>query len=107
MRVPKDTDVSEMNRSELVSEYAEVGDELYFNTPTETEHENLLNRRVELWNELKSRVDVNLPDCPECGNDSWMQTPGDPKECSNCQYKPTDTDLVEQIDDAWNTILTE
>lgn len=107
MRVPQDTAVSEMTRSELAAEYSEVGDELYFNTPTETEREALHDRRMELWNELKSRVDVDLPECPECGDNSWSQTPGDPKECTGCGYKPTDTDLVAQIDDAWDTILTE
>lgn len=100
--------VDEMTHEALAEEYSEIGDELFFGgLPDDDERDDLYDRRMELWQEMKSRVEVTLPDCPECGDDRWSQTPGDPKQCSGCGFEPRRSDLIEDINEAWRTILNE
>lgn len=106
MELPQDTLVSEMEHEELYEEYDQIGNELFFGTiPDEDKQEELYDRRTELWNEMKSRVDPSIPTCPECGASQWTQTPGDPKECSDCGYQPQDQTLIKEISEAWEEIM--
>jgi len=95
----------QMDHRELRNEWSDVVDQLY-RGPTPTEHERLYERRHELWNEMKSRVDAEPPECPECGGQSWSQTRGEPKVCTDCDLHLAEdhVDLIQEIDAYWRTV---
>jgi len=107
MEVPTDRPVEELSHEELRDEYSQINDELYHTgMPTIEQNEELYERRDEVWAEMKSRVDFEYPECPECGSSrQWSQTPGDPKMCGECGHEVADPEVVEAIDEAWDTIL--
>lgn len=107
MEVPTDRPVEELSHEDLREEYSQINDDLYHTgMPTAERNEELYERRDEIWAEMKSRVEFEYPECPECGSShQWSQTPGDPKQCGSCGYHPQKTEIIEQIDEAWNTIL--
>jgi len=106
MSIETDAPVDEITHEELSTQYSKIGDELFFGQlPADSRRDELYERRLELWKEMESRVSVSFPDCPNCGNNSWSQTPGDPKYCTACDYEPRRTELIERIDESWEEIL--
>jgi len=99
-------DPEEMGHGELRSEWQDVAERLH-NPPASHDLENALwDRRRELWNEMKSRVDVEPPECPECDGRQWSQEMGGPKVCRGCDLHlgMENEDLIAEIDDYWRRV---
>lgn len=103
-----DRDPSDMSDEDLRDEWDECFHRCHFATIGEEEQNRVYDRRAELWNELEDRSDATYPDCPECGDSEWLQSPGDPKSCGTCGLELgfRHEDLIEKIDLAWNRILS-
>lgn len=102
--------VGEMEVDALREQYKKLSEELYYGYAPHIHdwHEDAHDRMMSVWNELRSRVDVNRPECPECGARDWGQSPGDPKRCGDCGFEvfgEDDEELRKEIDDAWSVIL--
>ena len=105
LRVITDRDPDEMEHHELYYEWHEAGEAIRHVTDSEVQ-DKLHDRRIDLWNEMKSRVDAEPPECPECGTQSWSQTLGQPKICNGCDLHLgfDHEDLAERIDDYWTKV---
>lgn len=97
-------DPADMELEELREEYLELRDEIDFFSSFE-QQSDLFDRLEVLWGELRSRVDVDRPECPKCGAQHWSQTPGDPVYCRNCSHEVGSADLEDAVHDAWNQII--
>jgi len=106
MNIDEFDSVENMTHNELYEEYDSIGNEIFFGTlPEDEKRDALYERRLELWNEMKSRVSVSIPDCPKCNHNSWSQVPGDPKICTHCGFEAIRNELIGKIDRAWENIL--
>ena len=61
-------------------------------------------------NKAKRITDIDFErwrECPDCGEQNWAQNRGDAKRCCNCgkHLSIEDIELVEEIDDCWETVL--
>lgn len=99
---------SELSHEELREEWEYATARIYEESLGADEHDRLFQRHLDLWRELESRVDVEYPRCPECGfREGWAQSPGEPKECTDCCYVlgDDDQDVIDAVDDAWRTVV--
>ena len=100
-------EVSELSHAELREEYEDLSERLFRGAQPADRRDELHNRKDECWREMKSRVDSEPPECPDCGEQNWAQNRGDAKRCCNCgkHLSIEDIELVEEIDDCWETVL--
>lgn len=99
--------LEDMSLEELREEYSELSTAIHERTVRAIDDDGLWNRAHEMWDELRSRVDVQEPECPECGARKWGQASGEPKHCRGCGmdlYDPDD-ELRSDIEDAWSEIM--
>ncbi|WP_158855612.1 hypothetical protein [Halorhabdus sp. CUG00001] len=104
-----DRDPAEMSNEELTAEWADVADATTRESLVGDEvHNTAHGRRKEIWDEMVSRVDAEPPECPRCRAQAWTQTPGEPKECTECWLTLgfEHEDLIEAIDEYWTTVQT-
>lgn len=69
-------------------------------------HEDAHERKSDVWQEIRSRTDVEEPECPECGARHWGQAPGDPVYCCEC-YTEGGHDIEVQVHDVWDAMMEE
>lgn len=98
------SDPADMDLEQLREEYQDLQEEIDFFGSFE-QQSDLFDRLEALWSELRSRVDVERPECPKCDAQRWGQTPGDPVYCRNCSHEVASADLEEAVHDAWNQII--
>lgn len=94
-------DPEEMDMDSLRTTYANLREESMSGLLDESEWEWM----HDAWNELRSRVDVDQPECPECGARNWGF--GDHISCNECD-RPTEfdeDDLRAEIQKAWTAII--
>lgn len=96
-----DTDPEELSDDDLADEYLELN-ELRFSRMKSLD-EKEASRRTAVWQELRSRSDVEQPECPECGESKWTFT--DHTECASCGHGPTDHELVDEVHRGWEQIV--
>lgn len=98
-----DRDPEKMDQDELTQEWHNAYERTEFGPLDDSERDEVWDRRRDLWQEMKSRSDVEPPECPECGGQRWVQAVGDPKHCGNCDLVlgPDHEDLIDQINSAW------
>lgn len=103
-----ETPVEKLSGEELVEQRRRTSQILYDSYAPHIHdwHEDLHERHAELWNEMRSRADVEEPECPECDRRRWGQAPGDPAHCSDCGYE-AGHDLEVQIHDVWDAMEEE
>lgn len=110
-----DRDPAEMDHDELRNEWHDIVEALteglYDKRDgplTPEDKEPFWDRRRELWNEMKSRVDAEAPECPECGSQQWSQSVGDPKHCGGCglELGARHEEHIREIDEHWLTVKT-
>jgi len=102
-----DRPVEEMTTAALHAEWSEAAESLVSGAIQDVEvREQYWDRRVDLWQEMASRVDADAPACPECGAQRWGQTAGDPKRCLGCglELGARHEDLIEEINQFWATV---
>jgi len=101
-----DRPVEDMTKPALVAEWSEAAEALISRAVPTDERERYWDRRVDLWQEMKARVDAEAPECPECGAQSWGQNAGDPKQCGGCciELGRRHEDLIERIDQFWDKV---
>lgn len=107
-RATTDVDPAEMDDADIHDEWDRVAGLLDYGgvATVEESDDELWDRRVSLWNEMKSRADAEAPECPKCANQSWSQSVGGPKYCDQCDLHLgfSHQDLIDRIDDYWNTV---
>lgn len=93
-------DVSDLDVETLREEHAELNERKFSRTLSADGQERL----GDVWAELRQRVDVDQPECPECGARNWVFT--DHTECAECSFGPRmdDEELLEEIQLAWDRI---
>lgn len=101
-------EVSELEHSELRSQWEEIVEKIHGTVPSDEHPDDLWDRRLELWEEMVSRVDSEPPACPDCGVQSWTQPIGDAKACNGCGNALSEEDiaLVREIDDYWEMVMS-
>lgn len=104
--VPTDREPSDLSFEELRREWSEVVEALRGPPGDEARHNALVDRRDDLWMEMRDRTDADPPACPECDGTLWGQSIGNPKRCRACGYSPSleDEDLIAAIDDYWASV---
>ncbi|WP_224332903.1 hypothetical protein [Haloprofundus halobius] len=89
----------EMSVEELREEYAELHEQMMSGVLEANRHDRMMGA----WNELRERTEVEQPECPECGARNWGFS--DHTECRDCAFGPADTDLLNDIQSAWDSIM--
>jgi hypothetical protein len=102
-------DVREMDYAEIREQWEDIVDTLQTDPPAAHQVENQLwERRRDLFDEMKNRIDAEPPECPECSGQSWSQVMGGPKSCDQCDFHPAmeHEELIQEIDAFWNAVLS-
>lgn len=100
-------DLTDMTLEELREEYSDLTEKMHTGEVRAIDDDGLWGRAHQIWDEIRSRVDVQEPRCPECGARKWGQSMGNPKHCRGCGmelYDPDD-ELRSDIEGAWNEIM--
>lgn len=96
-----DVQPDEMEYDEIAREYQDLKDA----DLSGGLEDPLIDRLVDLWDELRERSAVEQPECPACGARNWRFI--DHTECAACDYAPEmdEQDLLNDIQVSWQKIL--
>lgn len=99
-----DRDVSEMSKAALVAEWRESCEQTRL--AGYDEYDEIMDRRVRLWQEMILRTNAEPPECPNCGGQDWHQNEGNPKWCGTCDLHLDDRhmDTIEAVDAYWDKV---
>lgn len=102
-----DADPSEMEHSDLYNEYGDISERPRQCVADPEEDARLGDRRSDLWDEMRSRVEAEPPECPECGATRWSQEVGEPKYCGGCDLALgfDHEDLIAEVDAYWQAVF--
>ncbi|MFC7077888.1 hypothetical protein [Haloarcula halophila] len=101
-----DRDVTALSKAALVAEWSEICENLRHMHHGEEGHTAAVDRRHELWNEMRARTDADPPECPECDGTRWTQGMGQPKHCTQCGFALDERhqETIEAVDAYWETV---
>ncbi|WP_284007797.1 hypothetical protein [Haloarcula pelagica] len=101
-----DRDVTDLSKAALVAEWSEICENLRHMHHGEDGHATAVDRRHELWTEMRARTDADPPECPECDGTRWTQAIGGPKHCTQCGLGLSEQhqETIEAVDDYWESV---